>query len=225
MNANTLIDNPPKTEELRDELRRHRHIQDQITGISNDLNNLIAVMKGQAQIACENNADSEKDELVRVVLSATLKAEAIIERLHIQAPAPPAPPKVEKPPPRVANILVADDEHTMRDLLGRMLRSSGYTVQLASSGSEALEISRGQTFDIAFIDFQLGDMKGTDVFKILNANSPNTHVIFVSGDPNAEEDTRAQRARAPSTFIKKPFDISEIKKKVSYILTMRSALT
>ena len=213
-------------DELRDELTGYRHIQDQVAGISNDLNNLIAVMKGQAQIACEDNSEAEKDELVRVVLSATLKAEAIIERLHIQAPATPSrEPKIEKPTSNMASILVADDEHTMRDLLGRMLRSSGYAVHLASSGREALDLSRKQTFDIAFIDFQLGDMKGTDVFKILNASSPNTHVIFVSGDPTAEEDTREQRARAPSTFIKKPFDISELKKKVSYILTMRSALS
>jgi CheY-like chemotaxis protein len=214
-----------RVQQLEEELNRYRYIQDQVAGITNDLNNLIAAMKGQAQLACEIATEQEKDELIRVVLSASLKAEGIIERLHLHA-LPPSPATKVVPPPNgdLASILIADDEHTMRNLLSRILQNSGYQVKMASSGAEAMEMSRQEKFDLAFLDFQLGDMKGTDVFQALQAYSPSTHVIFMSGDPNAEEETM-QTVQGPRTFIKKPFDVTVVKQKVSYILTMRSALT
>jgi CheY-like chemotaxis protein len=159
------------------ELNRFRHREDQFAALTNDLNNLLAAMKGQAQLACDDACGQEKDELVRVVLSATLKAESLLQRY--------------------------------------------------SATPEALELVADQDFDLAFLDIQLGDMKGTEVFEELHKKSPGTHVIFASGDPNMEEmaeGVTAGHRHVPAIFIRKPFDVNEVKQRISYILTMKAAL-
>ncbi len=212
--------------DLEAEVTRFQHKDDQVAAVTNDLNNLLAAMKGQAQLACDDPSGEEKDELVRVVLSATLRAESILRRLAEPAPWTRAPTEAnEKPGEGPAHILVVDDEHTMLDLLGRILTKSGYRVSLASTGQEAIAQCKENRFDLAFLDMQLGEMKGTDVFKELMVRSPETHVIFVSGDPNMEKEAgEASSKQKPTTFIRKPFDVNEIKQRVSYILTMKSAL-
>ena len=218
-----------QVERLESQLNRYRSMEDQFAALKNDLNNLLAAMKGQAQLACDDPLGQEKDELVRVVLSATAKAQSILQRFD--TPPPPAPPDAPRRPPaqhagapQAASILVVDDEESMRNLLARILQPSGYDVVLASSGHEAIEWFANKDFDLAFLDIQLGDMKGTEVFEEMHKVSPSTHVIFASGDPSLESMTDAAADRVPTIFISKPFDVSEIKQRVNAILTMRSAL-
>jgi len=211
--------------ELESELNRHRHLEDQFAGLANDLNNLLAAMKGQAQLACDDNSGLEKEELVRVVLSATLKAEGILQRFVEPADGPHREETQEPEEPRsLTSILVVDDEVSMRNLMARILRKSGYEVALAGSGAEALDLARKRTFDLAFLDIQLGDMKGTRVFEKLQTISPGTHVIFASGDPSVEGISDMSSEDCPASFVRKPFDVDEVKKRISYVLTMKSAL-
>lgn len=211
--------------DLEAEVTRFQHKDDQVAAVTNDLNNLLAAMKGQAQLACDDPSGQEKDELVRVVLSATLRAESILRRLADPAPWTRSPTEAsDKAGEGPAHILVVDDEHTMLDLLGRILKKSGYQVSLASTGQDAIALCKKHRFDLAFLDMQLGEMKGTDVFKELMVRAPETHVIFVSGDPNMEKEAGEASKKKPTTFIRKPFDVNEIKQRVSYILTMKSAL-
>jgi len=217
--------------ELEEELGHIRHLQKEIAAITNDLNNLLGVMKGQAQIACDDPTGKEKDELVRVVLASTLSAEAVLRRIPLRfspvdtelakesRPAAP-PPNLGK---AIASILIADDEEPMRKLLARVLGRSGYDVILASSGAEAISIGCRQPFDLAFVDIQLGDMHGTEVYEAIRQHQPNTHIVFVSGDP-ALEQIASMPGRHSTAFIRKPFDIEEVKRRVSYILTMRATL-
>jgi CheY-like chemotaxis protein len=211
--------------ELEAELNRHRHVEDQFAALANDLNNLLAAMKGQAQLACDDTAGQEKEELVRVVLSATLKAEGILQRF-VQPTEQSHHEEIQEreEPKMLTSILVVDDEVSMRNLMARILRKSGYEVALAGSGAEALDLARKRTFDLAFLDIQLGDMKGTRVFEKLQAISPGTHVIFASGDPSVEGIPDMDEEDCPASFVRKPFDIEEVKKRISYVLTMKSAL-
>ena len=219
------MENFKTVHELEAELNRHRHQEDQFAALANDLNNLLAAMKGQAQLACDDSVGMEKEELVRVVLSATLKAEGILHRF-VQPAQDLQAEEVREPeePKMLTSILVVDDEVSMRNLMARILRKSGYEVALAGSGAEALDLARKRTYDLAFLDIQLGDMKGTRVFEELQTFSPSTHVIFASGDPSVEGIPDFPAEGCPASFVRKPFDVDEVKKRISYVLTMKSAL-
>ena len=56
---------------------------------------------------------------------------------------------------RTGMILVVDDEEIMREILETLLTREGYTVRLASSGAEGLELARAMPFDAAIVDIMM----------------------------------------------------------------------
>jgi CheY-like chemotaxis protein len=207
--------------------RGYRPSPDPLAAAANDLANLLAAMKGQAQLACDDPDGGERDELVRVVLSATLKAEGILQRLHeasaaIFAVRPTAKGLKEDKP---AHILVADDEETVRMLLERVLGNSGHRVTTADSGDAALALIGEHAFDLALLDVQLGDMKGTDLYRLMAPRCPETPVIFMSGDPAVAHEFGTSPARTVDVFIRKPFDVNEVKQRVEHILALKATLS
>ena len=163
--------NEAEIEELQDELQRHQEAARMFCEITNDLNNLLAAMKGQAQLAADDADGEELQELVRVVLENTDKAQNVIQlglgkiaqvdKLDTIEPVS----VVDEPDASGIRILIVDDEASMRHLLSRILQKSGYTVSAAATGAEAIEEAARHRYDVAFLDLKLGDMNGVDVFK------------------------------------------------------------
>lgn len=57
-------------------------------------------------------------------------------------------------------ILIAEDDPDIRALLELYLKSSGYQVQTAANGIQALEILRRQKIDLALLDIMMPEMDG-----------------------------------------------------------------
>ena len=57
-------------------------------------------------------------------------------------------------------ILIAEDDPDIRALLELYLKSSGYQVQTAANGIQALEILRRQKIDLALLDIMMPEMRG-----------------------------------------------------------------
>lgn len=215
--------------ELREELERHEDAARMFCEITCDLNNLIAAMKGQAQLAQEEEDDQEFRELATLVLENSSKAQNVIQ-LGLSRIAQTdqtdsiGPFDIPDSDSECSiRILVIDDEPSIRNLLSRILRKSGYEVLTAANGTEAIAEAKANQFHIAFLDLNLGDMSGIDVFKQLKRNSPQTHVAFLSGDPSLEQLRNNVHVANLASFIKKPFEIKEINNFVSCILPMRGA--
>ena len=60
-----------KIEELEQQLEKKNAVLNQVIGSINQMNNLLGVMKGHAQLADEDQTEESKRELIRVVLSST----------------------------------------------------------------------------------------------------------------------------------------------------------
>ena len=71
---------------LESEVERSREAERHLIDIITDLNNILAAMKGQAQLACQDPSGDERDELIRVVLSGTLNAETVLSKIRPRAP-------------------------------------------------------------------------------------------------------------------------------------------
>jgi PAS domain S-box-containing protein len=80
-------------------------------------------------------------------------------------------------------ILVVEDDPAVRLLVQSVLKRFGYTVILAESGAEAIEIfeSNWQQIDLALLDVIMPKMNGTQVCEKLRQRSSSLKVLFLSG--------------------------------------------
>lgn len=93
------------------------------------------------------------------------------------------------------NILIMDDETVIRDVMGQMLQTMGYSVVMASNGREALRLfaesrEKGEPFQAAFFDLTIpGGMGGKETIRELRTSFPDLPVFVSSGyaeDPAME---------------------------------------
>ena len=101
------------------------------------------------------------------------------------------------------NVLVVDDEKSMRDLASRTLTEAGYTVATAANGDEALNFLPGD-FEIVLTDLDMpGSMTGVDLTKRVRGNS-TIDVIIMTGFPDLTTAIEAVREGAYD-YLVKPF--------------------
>jgi DNA-binding NtrC family response regulator len=117
-------------------------------------------------------------------------------------------------------VLVVDDEEQVRTFLGELLSSSGYQVRCASSGSQALEMLSGGSFDVVLLDVMMPEMSGLEVLRRYRASGGGAPVIVLSALSGAEDAMRAMKMGA-SDYLSKPFSNDELEDAMSRALGSR----
>jgi len=110
----------------------------------------------------------------------------------------------------VANILIADDDPNVREILSDFLQKDNHQVILAESGETAIKLSQDNIFDVAIIDVKMGNISGIEVLEFIKDTSPDTEVIMITGNGSIPIAVQAMRANAYD-FITKPIDINKLK--------------
>jgi CheY-like chemotaxis protein len=120
-------------------------------------------------------------------------------------------------------VLVIDDEESVLDVAGEMLRHLGYEVDLSQGGTEAMLKYReardsGQPYDVVITDFTVpGDIGGLEVLQRLKEIDPQVKVIVSSGYSN--DPVMANfKTFGFSGFIMKPYTITELSKTLHDII-------
>jgi CheY-like chemotaxis protein len=106
------------------------------------------------------------------------------------------------------NVLLVDDEATMRKMLKIMLRKRGYQVFEASSGEEAFGLLFKHPIDILVTDVVMEEMDGMALADSVLQWKPDLPVVFISGYPVDVETTRCRYPR--SAFVPKPFPAEDL---------------
>jgi len=119
----------------------------------------------------------------------------------------------------VPRILIVDDEPDMRNLLVEVLDWSGLDVAEAHCGSEAVKSAFNNRPDIIILDIMLPDMQGWEVMERIRSmdDSDSIPVIFMSGSAMAEKKYQ-RHLPINTTFLLKPFEISDLVEKVGRAL-------
>ena len=107
------------------------------------------------------------------------------------------------------SILVVDDERTLRESCRSVLESDGYRVEVASRGTEALQIVQRRRFDIILTDLYLAEVTGMDLLRGAIEQNPATIVIVMTGNPSVASNVEALRAGAWD-YIPKPFSATHL---------------
>ena len=111
----------------------------------------------------------------------------------------------------MAQIVVVDDERSMREFLQILLEREGHQVTVAGDVAGALAaLSSGGLPDLVFSDLKLPDGSGMQVLKWVGDNCPGTQVIMMTAYATAENAVEAMRLGAYD-YQMKPFKVSEVR--------------
>ena len=101
-----------------------------------------------------------------------------------------------------ASILIVEDETDIRESLNTILQQNGYRTSMAESGQEAIEKSKAEFFNLALLDINLPDMKGTRLLRTMHQNLPGMVKIMITGYPSIENAVEALNKGADAYIIK-----------------------
>ena len=107
------------------------------------------------------------------------------------------------------NILVVDDEPSMRALYKMAFTHAGHTVRAASTGEDAWEQLNQQKADMVFLDLNLPGIKGLELCKRILEHWPDTIIYAVTGYSGSFE-AEACRAAGCRGMLTKPTSLAEL---------------
>jgi len=121
------------------------------------------------------------------------------------------------------HILVIDDDETMRGALKRIFESEGYKVILASDGTQLAHVLDDTPLDMIILDVGLPWVNGFELAKLMKENSDlkDIPLVFISGR-TSELDVKRGFELGADDYIKKPFEIDEIKGAVKALLKLNA---
>lgn len=101
-------------------------------------------------------------------------------------------------------VLVIDDEHTLRESCASLLRGEGYNVTICGRGDDARQLLERRAFDIILLDLYMSQVPGTELMAAALEKRPDTVVIVMTGNPSVVSSVEALRAGAWD-YLPKPF--------------------
>lgn len=114
-------------------------------------------------------------------------------------------------------ILVADDDPLILDVLGHMLPSPDYVLAKARDGLEALELIRGQDFDLVLTDIWMPGMDGLELLERARELKPGLRFIVMTADNTPDNVVRSIRSQAYD-YLVKPFPLQVLRDVVRHAL-------
>ena len=106
-------------------------------------------------------------------------------------------------------IVVVDDDVSVRRGLSRLLSTAGYRVWTFASGRELLEWHTADTPSCLVLDVRMPGLSGVAVHEALRASGQRVPVIFITGDADIPETTRASTGSSVA-ILSKPVDDDEL---------------
>ena len=119
----------------------------------------------------------------------------------------------------MAKILVAEDEHDIRELIAFTLRYAGHEVVTVANGEEAWQAAATEMPDLILMDVRMPRMTGYEACQKIKADPRVQHipVVFLSAKGQEREIQAGLEAGASEYFLK-PFAPDELTRKVNTLL-------
>lgn len=106
-------------------------------------------------------------------------------------------------------ILLVDDDKNIRETLTAVLEENRYSVETTENGTEAIEKSKTDVFNVALIDIRLPDMDGTALLSAMRETVPKMAKIIITGYPGLNNAIEAVNKGADG-YLVKPFKIENL---------------
>jgi two-component system response regulator PilR (NtrC family) len=109
-----------------------------------------------------------------------------------------------------ANILIIEDEKSMREVLKILLEEEHYNVMSVTNGLEGIDLIKKELFDLIITDIKMPKADGFEVLRMAKEISPASVVIMITAFGTTESAIDAMKQGAYD-YINKPFKIDEIR--------------
>jgi DNA-binding NtrC family response regulator len=108
-----------------------------------------------------------------------------------------------------ARILIVDDDENVRKTMKAILEDENYSVEIATNGKEAIQMSNEKMYNLALLDIRLPDMEGVELLKLMKEYVPRTRKIMVTGFPTIQNAVTAVNKKADA-YLFKPVDVEKL---------------
>ncbi len=117
------------------------------------------------------------------------------------------------------NILVVEDDETLREVIPNILDRLGYAYILADSPKDALRLCQQQEtrIDLLLTDVIMPGMSGKELWDQIRVIKPEIRVVYMSGYP-ADVISRQGVLDSGVHFIQKPFSTTDLGKKLQSVM-------
>ncbi|TDT68586.1 two-component system response regulator (stage 0 sporulation protein F) [Hypnocyclicus thermotrophus] len=117
----------------------------------------------------------------------------------------------------IKTVLIIDDEPTIRFLLKEIISDMGYKVLEASRAEKGLQLIKKEKIDLILLDIQLPNMNGLEAIQQIRKINMEVPVFMITAFHNMKNVVEMLDVEIQG-FIPKPFEILELKDKISKIL-------
>ena len=121
---------------------------------------------------------------------------------------------------RPADILIADDERSIRWVLKEALSSDGHRIHEATTGAEALSALGNGNVDLALVDIRMPEMNGLDVVSQAQEQGCSATLIVMTAQTTMANAVEAMK-RGAYDYVTKPFDLEVVRLLVDRALETR----
>ncbi len=118
-------------------------------------------------------------------------------------------------------ILLLEDEYSLRKSIKEMLEESGFSVEEFSNGDEAFDAIYYNSFDLLILDVNVPGMNGFELLEQAKQHNMDIPAIFVTSLTQIDSLERGYDLGC-CDYIKKPFDLAELRLRVSSALKLSS---
>lgn len=113
-------------------------------------------------------------------------------------------------------VLVVDDDASLQDLFKQFLKKVGLSRVVVGNGKDALAALGKQKFDLCFLDLNLPDMEGDEVYKEAKKLDAELPIVIITGYPDSEILDRILQV-GPVTVLKKPLKFEQLNQTVKIL--------
>jgi len=113
-------------------------------------------------------------------------------------------PAAVTPAAQQYRLLVVEDNEVNQELFKTILEKSGYRVDLAANGAEAVEAVKGREYHLVFMDIQMPVMNGYEAARSIRAHGSRVPIVAVTANTMREEQERCLKA-GMNDYLTKPF--------------------
>jgi PAS domain S-box-containing protein len=126
---------------------------------------------------------------------------------------------------QATRILLVDDDPGILKVFSKILRVEGYEVWEASTGQEALQVTRQRHPDLVLLDVNLPDLNGVEVCRQIKADPglPDIFVVLFSGEATSSEHAVSGLESGADEYMSKLLDWAEFRARLRTLVHLRDA--
>jgi CheY-like chemotaxis protein len=126
-----------------------------------------------------------------------------------------AEPVCERRKPIPRRILLVDDEQSVREAIGLLLSLDDHVIIEAADGAGALDLFRRDHFDLVITDFEMPNMKGTELAATIKQLSPAQPILMITAYVERLSDSDSP----VDAVLNKPFQLEDLRQTIANLLS------